>query len=249
MEELAGDRTSEVTGARIMELEAQLAEAREELRIFAYGASHDLREPVRMMLSYIELLSRRYGTQLDEPGREYIGFALEGARRMNRLMDDLLTYSRVSGSEPLKLAEVNLAGSIHWAMMNLEQPIKESGAQVEWESMPTVRADENRIVLVVQQLLDNAIKFRRPELAPRIRITAEAGDGVHVLCFADNGLGFEQRFAERTFEVFKRLHGKEIPGNGMGLAIARKVIERHHGRIWAESEAGQGSRFCFSLPV
>ena len=246
---IALDLGDQAPAGEAQALADSLARVQEEQRDFAYGASHDLREMVRMQLSYLDLLSRRCSESLDGQALEYIGFALDGARRLNRLVDDLLTYSRVSGSEPLELVPVEVAGAIQWAMMNLAQAIRDSGASITWDPMPVVMANENRLVLVIENLLANAVRFARADDPPRIHITAEQVDEQWVFCFADNGTGFDDRLADKAFSAFKRLHGREYPGNGLGLAIARRVIDRHHGRMWAQSSPGEGSRFYFSLPA
>ena len=245
---VAIDIEERVPDARLQALQDSLGREQEELRLFAYGASHDLREPVRMVQSYAELLMRRHGEALDGQGREYLGFTLQGAERLRRLTDDLLTYSRVSGSDEFVRKRVRMAGVVQWAMMNLKQAIEESGASIEWDGLPPVMADENRIVLVVQNLLSNSLKFRRPGHPPRVQVTAEQAEGEAIFRFADNGTGFDPRFADQVFSAFKRLHGREYPGSGLGLAIASKIVERHGGRIWAQSTPGEGSQFYFSLP-
>jgi signal transduction histidine kinase len=245
---VATDTEDQATGPRVQVLEDALVREQEQLRLFAYGASHDLREPARTVHSYVDLLAKHHGESIGEPGREYLNFLHEGAERLRRLTDDLLTYSRVSGSDALVRKRVQMRGVIQWAVMNLAQPVQESGAEIDWGDMPAVMADENRLVLVVQNLLSNSLKFRRDGHPPRVRITAEQGEGEWVFAFADNGTGFDERYADQIFSVFKRLHGREYSGSGLGLAVARKVIERHGGRMWAHSTPGVGSQFYFSLP-
>lgn len=224
-------------------------QARNELQQFAYAASHDMREPLRMVTSYLNLLERRYADKLDATANEYIRFAVDGAAQMTRLIDDLLAYSRVVGGDPPVLRPANMNGIAQWVLMNLASDVANSGALVEVQpDLPTISADENRLVIALQHIISNAIKFRS-EAAPHIRIACEEGEGEWLFSVTDNGIGFDQQYAERIFGVFKRLHGKQYPGTGIGLAIARKVIERHGGRIWAESSPGHGARFQFTLPA
>jgi light-regulated signal transduction histidine kinase (bacteriophytochrome) len=242
-----GESSRPAAGVDFAELRLELERANQELQQFAYAASHDMREPVRMVTSYLNLLERRYVDQLDQTANDYIKFAVEGSTRMGRLIDDLLAYSRVVGAESLTPRPVNMNGVMQWVAMNLAKEISEAGAKFTWEELPTVNADENRIVMVVQHLVSNSLKFRG-EAPPEVRVTAQEADGEWIFTITDNGLGFDQQYAERVFGVFKRLHGKQFPGTGMGLAIAKKVVERHGGRIWAESAVGQGARFYFTLP-
>jgi light-regulated signal transduction histidine kinase (bacteriophytochrome) len=167
---------------------------------------------------------------------------------MKQLVDDLLVYSRVTSAPAVAPRQVNMTGILQWTLMNLQKEVAESGATVTNSEMPVVLGDENRIVLLLQNLISNSIRFRGPD-PPRIEISAEDRGQEWCFCVADNGIGFEQQFAESIFGVFKRLNGREYPGTGMGLAVARRVVERHGGRIWAESELGKGSKFYFTLPA
>lgn len=243
-----GGRTESESNQRIDTLEAELKLARQELQDFAYASSHDLREPVRMITSYLNLLERRYKTSLDQNAIEYINYAVSGAARMNRLIDDLLAYSRVVGGESFAMQSVNLNAIVQWVMMNLDKEIKEADATVSFENLPTLNADENRLVLALQHVVANSLKFRRSD-PPHIDISAYEEDHTWHVDVQDNGMGFDPKYAERIFGVFKRLQGREYEGSGMGLAIARKVIERHGGQMWADSIPGTGTKISFTIPI
>lgn len=232
----------------LQQKQADLIRSNEDLQQFAYAASHDLQEPLRMVTGFIQLLSRRYAGKLDPEADEYIQFAVDGANRMGQLIRDLLSFSRLGNPETRRLELVDMASAVHWALLNLQAAIKESGAVVTLDPLPAVTGDQSRLALVMQNLIGNAIKYRSAE-PPIIHVSAARNEGNWVFCVADNGAGFDMKFAERIFGLFKRLHGKEFPGTGIGLSIAKKVIEIHKGRIWAESEPGKGSRFYFTLPV
>lgn len=222
----------------------ELKRSNDELQRFAYVASHDLQEPLRMVASYVQLLERRYKDKLDPEANDFINFAVEGAKRMQNLINDLLTYSRVdSRAKPFQ--PVNLEEVLSIAVANLEVAMKESGAEVTYEPLPTVMADEGQMIQVFQNLLSNAFKFHRNEL-PHIRVSATPKYDEWIVSIADNGIGIEPQYFERIFTIFQRLH-REYPGTGAGLSIAKRIIERHGGRIWVESQPGEGSIFYFSL--
>lgn len=232
----------------LQQKQAELIRSNEDLQQFAYAASHDLQEPLRMVSGYIQLLSRRYAGKLDTDADEYIQFAVDGANRMGQLIRDLLAFSRLGNPETRRLELFDMSSAVQWALLNLQAAIKECGAVVTHDPLPSVTGDQSMLALVMQNLIGNAIKYRSAEL-PRIHVSAER-EGEHwVFCVADNGVGFEMKYAERIFGVFKRLHGKDFSGTGIGLSIAKKVVEIHKGRIWADSEPGKGSRFYFTLPV
>lgn len=227
---------------------ANLQRSNTELQQFAYVASHDLFEPLRMVTSYLELLSQRCGHQLDPRGREFVAYALDGARRMDALIRDLLAYSRVDlrGRSP---EAVDFERVLHEALGNLKVAIEESTATITHGPLPRVRGDSVQLTQVLQNLIGNAIKFRGTE-PPRIEVTAEARDQEWVFRVRDNGIGIEPKQFDRLFVIFQRLHTRqEYAGTGMGLAICKKIIERHGGRIWVESAPGQGSTFLFTLPM
>ena len=236
-------------------IEKELASAMEnvqrsnkDLEQFAYIASHDLQEPLRMVSSYTQLLAERYGEQLDDKAKKYIEYAVNGAIRMQRLINDLLTYSRINtqGGAPQPTDSHSVLGE---ALRNLSAAIEESRAIVANDDLPMVRADASQLMQVFQNLIANAIKFRRADDAPRIHVSAK--DLGHEWCFLvkDNGIGNDSKYAEKIFVIFQRLHTlQEYPGTGIGLAMCKRVVERHGGRIWFESELNKGSTFYFTLP-
>ena len=226
---------------------AELQRSNEELQQFAYVASHDLQEPLRMVASFTQLLAAQYNDLLNEKARKYIFYAVDGARRMQELINDLLAYSRVGsqGAEPTLL---NTHSALGRALTNLAAVITETGAVVTNGDLPSVMADGVQIVQVFQNLIGNAIKFRTDRV-PAIHVWAEKNGAEWVFALRDNGIGIEERFKDRIFVIFQRLHShSEYPGTGIGLALCRRIIERHGGRIWFESQPGVGSTFYFSLP-
>ncbi len=219
-----------------------------ELEQFAYVASHDLQEPLRMVASYCQLLQRRYQDQLDEDANEFIGFAVDGANRMQRLINDLLAYSRV-GTRGKPLEPTDLGQVYEQTLLNLRVAIEESAAEVTADPLPTLPADTTQLAQLFQNLIGNAIKFRT-EAAPVIHVGARQSDGNWVFSVSDNGIGIDPQYAERIFMIFQRLHGAgEYAGTGIGLAVCKKIVERHGGQIWMESEPGQGTTFFFTLPT
>ena len=225
----------------------ELARSNGELEQFAYVASHDLQEPLRMISSYTQLIVRRYGDKLDTDAREFMDFIVDGAARMKRLIEDLLAYSRV-GTRGKELKETDAEAALQKALTNLRVAVEESGAVVTHDVLPTVLADDTQLAQLFQNLIGNAIKFRGAA-APCIHVSVENAAEEWVFGVRDNGIGIEAKYFERIFMVFQRLHTKtEYPGTGIGLAICKKVVDRHGGRIWVESQAGQGSTFCFALP-
>lgn len=219
-----------------------------ELEQFAYVASHDLQEPLRMVASYCQLLQRRYQDQLDEDANEFIGFAVDGANRMQRLINDLLAYSRV-GTQGKPLEPTDCAEIVQQALMNLRVAIDESDARVTTDQLPTLPADATQLVQLFQNLIGNALKFRA-EIAPEVHVGVRQVDGNWQFSVRDNGIGIDPQYAERIFMIFQRLHGAgEYAGTGIGLAVCKKIVERHGGQIWMESEPGQGTTFHFTLPT
>jgi signal transduction histidine kinase len=245
------ERTAELE-TQTKELEkrsAELARSNADLVQFAYVASHDLQEPLRMVGSYVGLLARRYRGRLDENADQYMQFAIDGANRMQALIQDLLAYSQ-AGTQALKKAPVPFSRVLEVVTNNLSIAIKESSATIRANSLPVVLGDESKLVLVLQNLVANAIKFHKPGMAPEINVTAHRRSDEWVLEVSDNGIGFDPKYSERIFQVFQRLHGVgKYPGNGIGLAISRRIVEHHGGRLWAESEPGKGATFFFTLPV
>ncbi|WP_440951135.1 ATP-binding protein [Methanosphaerula subterraneus] len=225
-----------------------LAHSNQDLQQFAYIASHDLQEPLRMVASYLQLLERKYREQLDPDAQLFIGYAVEGANRMQQQINDLLAYSRVtSRGRPLRPGSAEEA--LATALRHLALKIEETGATITHDPLPMVRADLPQLVQVFSNLLDNALTFRNPQVAPEIHISAEDKAGWVVFSVQDNGIGIDPEFYQRIFQMFQRLHSRaEYPGTGIGLAICQRIIERHHGRIWVTSVPGSGSTFCFTIP-
>ncbi len=245
---IAGAIANAQLHAQVTQQSDELARSNRELEQFAYVASHDLQEPLRMVSSYVQLLGRRYSGQLDERADKYIYFAVDGATRMQRLISDLLAYSRV-GTRGGGLSATDTSAAVEEALSNLEVALEESRASIEYPGLPQVTADSSQLVQLFQNLIGNALKFKG-DARPRVEIGAER-EGAHWrFSVRDNGVGFDQKYADRVFGVFKRLHrNRDIPGTGIGLAVCQRIIDRHGGRIWAESELGKGATFYFTLPV
>ena len=242
--DISARRASEEALRRKIE---ELARSNEELGQFAYVASHDLQEPLRMVASYTQLLSRRYKGRLDSDADEFIAFAVDGASRMQRLIEDLLAYSR-AGTDVAETVDTSSEEALRRALVNLRTLIEQSGAVVTHDPLPAVCADETELVQVFQNLVGNALKYRGKEV-PKVHISA-AIDGVDRWRFAvtDTGIGIDPRHFERIFGMSERLHAQEeYPGTGIGLAICKRIVERHGGAIWVESQPGCGSTFHFTL--
>jgi len=225
----------------------ELKRSNAELGQFAYVASHDLQEPLRMVSSYTQLLQRRYGDRFDGDAREFMAFIVDGAARMKQLIEDLLAYSR-AGTRGREVHEVATDAPLRRALLNLKSAIDEAGASVSYAGLPTLEADELQLTQLFQNLIGNALKFRSASV-PRITVSAKEKETEWEFGVQDNGIGIEPQYFERIFMVFQRLHNKgDYPGTGIGLAICKKVVERHGGRIWVESQPGQGATFYFTLP-
>jgi signal transduction histidine kinase len=224
----------------------ELARSNHELEEFAYVASHDLQEPLRMVASFCELLSQRYRGKLDEKADKYIDYAVDGAQRMQRLITDLLQYSRV-GTQARALQPTDASAVLGSVMVGLQNVIEASLAVIVSGPLPAVQADEMQLGQVFQNLIGNALKFRG-EQVPRIRVSAEVVDKMVHFSVSDNGIGIEKDSSGRIFQMFQRLHTREkYEGSGIGLAIAKKIVEQHGGKIWFESVPGQGTTFYFTL--
>jgi len=233
---------------KIQRYTEDLRRSNQELEHFAYVASHDLQEPLRSVSSFSQLLARRYQDKLDADAHEFIGFIVEGAMRMQTLINDLLSYSRV-GTRGIPFTPVDCEEIVRTAKENLDATIAESGALFTHDPLPTVSGDPTQLTQIFQNLFSNAIKFRRPEEAPRIHVSAARQDSAWRFSVRDNGIGIEPRYFDRIFIIFQRLHGREdYPGTGIGLAVCKKIVERHGGRIWVDSEPGKGTTFHFTIP-
>jgi PAS domain S-box-containing protein len=225
----------------------ELARSNRELEQFAYVASHDLQEPLRMVTNFVQLLAKRYQGKLDSNADDFINFAVDGAMRMWKLINDLLAYSRV-GTRSHTFEPINCETILQEALDNLKVTMEESGAVVTHDSLPTVMADSLQLGQLFQNLIGNAIKFRGDE-RPRIHISASRNGSGWTFSVRDNGIGIAPEFTERIFIIFQRVHGRQqYPGTGIGLAVCKKIVERHGGRIWVESEPGKGATFYFTLP-
>jgi light-regulated signal transduction histidine kinase (bacteriophytochrome) len=233
---------------RVFERTASLRQALTEMEQFAYVASHDLQEPLRTVTSFSQLLARRYQGRLDSDADEFITFMVEAATRMQTLINDLLALSRI-GTRGQPFAPIACDEILQVTQKNLDVAMAESGAAITHDPLPTLVADRTQLTQLFQNLFSNAIKFRRPKTAPCIHVSAAREDGGWRLSVRDNGIGIDPRYFERIFIVFQRLHNRdEYPGTGIGLAICKKIVERHGGRLWVESEPGIGATFCFTIP-
>jgi PAS domain S-box-containing protein len=231
----------------LREAHEELKRSNAELEQFAYVASHDLQEPLRMVASYTQLLGRRYESKFDSDAREFMAYIVDGASRMKQLIEDLLAYSRV-GTKGEDFKAISSEAALRRALFNLRAAIEEAGAVVTHDTMPAVNADEPQLAQLFQNLIGNALKFRSASV-PRIHVAVSEKDSEWKFEVRDNGIGIEPQYYERIFMVFQRLHNKgEYPGTGIGLAICKKVVERHGGRIWVASRPGEGSSFHFTLP-
>jgi light-regulated signal transduction histidine kinase (bacteriophytochrome) len=249
---LAGQAASAIQNSLLYEQmrrqASELTRSNSELEQFAYVASHDLQEPLRMITGYTNLLAKRYGGKLDQDADDFIGFAVNGAKRMHVLINDLLSYSR-AGNNRNRLTQTNCEETLARTLASLQAAIEESGAAITHDDLPTVMADRTQMDQLFQNLIGNAIKYRGAD-PPQIHVGCQRDGGWWVFSVRDNGIGIDPRYSERIFIIFQRLHTRdEYSGTGIGLAICKKIVERHGGKIWIESELGQGTTCYFKLPL
>jgi light-regulated signal transduction histidine kinase (bacteriophytochrome) len=233
---------------RLAENDAALRQSSEDLKQFAYVASHDFREPLRSIVSYTQLLERRYGQNLDEPAHEFMREVIHSAHRLGELVEGLLSYSRFSAAETISFDRINVPALIAGVLLQLDQRIRECGASIQFGDLPEVLGEEQAIERLFHELISNALLYRSAD-PPRVNIAAMADGEFWLFAVTDNGIGVEPAYHDRIFGLFKRLHSRSIPGTGLGLAICRRIVERHGGKIWVESQAGQGATFRFTLPA
>jgi PAS domain S-box-containing protein len=241
LEQRVAERTQE-----LLRSNEALRQSNGDLNQFAYAASHDLQEPLRMVALYSQMLQRKYFGKLDANADQYISYVVGGARRMEMLLKDLLTYSQTGSSAEGPAETVDFIDVIRKVLLNLQASVEQSGAMITWDTIPAVHAHEICLVQLLQNLVGNAIKYRGED-APRIHIAAEWQEREWVLSVRDNGIGIAPEYAQQIFKIFKRLHGQDYPGTGIGLAICQRIVETYGGRIWVESK-GKGSCFYFTLP-
>ncbi len=227
----------------------ELERSNRELQQFAYVSSHDLQEPLRTVTVYAQLLQKRYQGKLDEKGDKYLTYMFDAANRMSSLITDLLAFSRVgSSAEPFQ--PVEMESVLKDALTNLKVAIEGSGVEITHDPLPQVEGDRGQLTQLLQNLIANGLKYQKKDTAPRVSVSVERQHDEWVFGVHDNGIGIDPQFYDRIFIIFQRLHKREeFSGTGMGLAICRKIVERHGGRIWVESSPGEGSSFYFSLPV
>ncbi|MCX6007129.1 MAG: ATP-binding protein, partial [Chloroflexi bacterium] len=232
---------------RVLIKTLELERSNTELERFAYVASHDLQEPLRTISSYLQLLERRYREKLDDKGLQYMDFTVTAANRLQNMISGLLEYSRVeTRGQPLE--PVNCEVVLRQTLENLRQAIDESKAQITYGPLPTVPADKGQLLRLFQNLLSNSIRYRGQE-PPLIHVSAEKQKGEWVFSVKDNGIGIDPEYKDQIFIIFQSLHGRDVPGIGLGLSVARRIVERHGGRIWVESEPGKGATFYFTIPA
>lgn len=228
-----------------------LERSNEELQQFAYVSSHDLQEPLRTIASFTQLLERRYKGKFDSDADEFMDYIVEAAKRMQRMIIDLLEYSRVSTNQE-EFKEIDTAEVLDEALFNLRGTVENNNAIITHNDLPKLTADKNQLVKIFQNLISNAIKFKKENEQPKIHISArkDPQKNQYVFSIQDNGIGMDSQYAERIFNLFQRLHTRdEYQGTGIGLSVAKKIVERHGGCIWVESELGVGSTFYFTLPI
>ena len=251
LEQRVRERTEELSASKL-ELErlvGELERSNRELEQFAYVASHDLQEPLRMVSSFMQLLERRFEHQLDDKARQYISYALEGAQRMSQLISDLLMFSRV-GRGTWNPAPVNLNELFSQIRSNCRTTLEETGAVITCDELPVVQGEPSQLNQLLQNLLVNAVKFRKQDVTPEVHVSATRQGKSWLLAVRDNGIGIAPEQHQRIFVIFQRLHSRQkYNGTGIGLAVCQRIVEFHGGRIWVESEPGKGSTFFFNLPA
>jgi PAS domain S-box-containing protein len=228
---------------------SEVLKANEELRQFTYAATHDLQEPLRTIVVFSQLLGRGYWQVLDQRGQHLLQTVEEAAHRMSLLIDDLLAYSRADGVQSPNSRVVNPTDTLKDTLLQLHGAVVESGAVITHSDLPRVWSDPAQLSQVFQNLISNAIKYRRAGVAPAIHVSATLDGSLVTFQIADNGMGFKQEYSDKIFQLFQRLHGRSIPGTGIGLALCRRIVERQGGRIWARSEENAGTSFYFTLPA
>jgi light-regulated signal transduction histidine kinase (bacteriophytochrome) len=242
------DVTSMKEGAEqaLIKMNEELLRSNTDLQQFAYVASHDLQEPLRMVSSFTQLLQQRYAEKLDADANEYIRFAVEGSKRMYDLLNGLLTYSRIQ-TRANEFRNVDLNQVVAKVKDNLSLVIEENNAAINVTELPVVAGDENQMIQLMQNLIENSLKFRKGP--PVIAISSYKAEDSYIISVEDNGIGIEEKYFERIFRIFQRLHrSDQYEGTGIGLAICKRIVERHGGKIWIDSKPGEGSTFHFSIP-
>jgi light-regulated signal transduction histidine kinase (bacteriophytochrome) len=229
----------------------ELERSNNELQQFAYITSHDLQEPLRTISSFTQLLEHRYKGQLDSDADEFMDYIVDAAKRMQNLINDLLQYSKVT-TQAKEFKPVNVEEVLDTALQNLKSSIDENNAEITHNNLPTITADASQLVQLFQNLIGNAIKFRKPDKPPIINVSSHKDEenNEYIFSVQDNGIGMEPQYAERIFVIFQRLHTRDVySGTGIGLATSKRIVERHGGHIWVESELGVGSTFYFTIPI
>ena len=225
----------------------ELEQSNKDLQQFAYVASHDLKEPLRMISSFLQLLEKRQADKLDEESKEFIEFAVTGAQRLDSLINDLLEYSKVANKKR-EFNNVNLNDILKQTILNLKSVIDDNNAEITYNELPTIKGDEQLLTQLFQNLISNSIKYRR-EIIPKINISAMQESSQYLFKLKDNGIGISPKHLDKIFTIFQRLHSKEeYEGTGIGLAIVQKIVHQHGGEVWAESKPGKGSTFYFTIP-
>jgi len=243
LEQRVAERTQE-----ILDSNEALRQSNDDLNQFAFAASHDLQEPLRMVALYSQMIELQYAGRLDQNAHQYLSFIVNGAQRMERLLQDLLDYSRLGAMSEEPPGLVDCAAVMEKVVLNLRASIEQDDASVTFDSLPTVQGHETRLVQLFQNLVGNGIKYRSSD-PPQIQVTAQRRDADWLFSVRDNGIGIKPEYFQQVFGIFKRLHGNTYPGTGIGLAICQRIVERYGGRIWVESVPGKGSVFCFTLPL